>query len=136
MQMSAAVRRNAVCGPGCAEIVALGDGMQRPILSLGTSVGVFWRSVSLAPFAAPQSARDPGCFGQDQDHRGIRLAIARNWDFRRRLLPPMRPRLQPENDRRELPPSRPRTATASAAALRLPPKLQSTLSPARRQMYG
>src|SRR5439155_19595385 len=26
MQMSAAVWRNAVCGPGCAEIVVLGDG--------------------------------------------------------------------------------------------------------------
>src|SRR6516162_6765989 len=33
MQMSVGVRRNSVCGPGCAEIVAVGDGIQKPMLS-------------------------------------------------------------------------------------------------------
>src|ERR1700746_288191 len=42
MQMSAAVWRNAVCGPGCAEIVVLGDGdiigHQPPAEALGLAL--------------------------------------------------------------------------------------------------
>src|SRR5262245_13432670 len=95
MQMSAGVRRNAVCGPGCGEAVALSeDGISSAIARSGkritaviepigrslidrygsaqrlgrwqdcahghgaTAGVVFWRSICLAPRAAPPSARD------------------------------------------------------------------------------
>ena len=90
--------------PGCAEIVFVGDGMEKPMLSRALmpafSGEVFFLSCS-------QHLRQlgiPAVIGQDEHHRVIRLAVARNWGIWRRLLPPMRPRLQPENDRRDAAP--------------------------------
>src|SRR6516164_9882987 len=101
--MSVGVRRNSVCGPGCADIVAVSDGMQKPMLSpaltpaFSGEVFLLRRSQHLRQLGISAVIR------QDEHHRVIRLAVARNWGIWRRL-PPMRPRLQPENDRRDAAP--------------------------------
>src|SRR6516162_6827121 len=101
MQMSVGVRRNSVCGPGCAEIVAVGDGIQKLSRALmpafSGEVFLLRRSQYLRQLGISAVIR------QDEHHRVIRLAVARNWGIWRRL-PPMRPRLQPENDRRDAAP--------------------------------
>jgi len=96
--MSVGVRRNSVCGPGCAEIVAVGDGMQKPMLCRALT-SAFSGEVFL--LRRSQHLRQLGIsavIGQDEHHRVIRLAVAGNWGIWRRL-PPMRPRLQPEKNR-------------------------------------
>src|SRR4029077_8057862 len=149
MQMSAAVCRNAVCGPGCAEIVVRADGdiahtpraerallpegrlrraSVRPVLTPSVCFGfsawlgmpVLFMSSSVRPWGLlPPSF--PGevfqlrvaqylgqlgiaaVIGQDQKHFRIRPGIgARGGVFRRRPLAPMRPGLQPEDDRRNI----------------------------------
>src|ERR1700730_13048309 len=72
MQMSAAVWRNAVCGPGCAEIVVLGDGdiigHPPPAEAVGLTLpGRRWRRLPTGTLAArsvctgvPPSQSRPG----------------------------------------------------------------------------
>src|SRR5438445_12442453 len=81
MQMSAWLRRNSVCGPGCPEIVVVDDGIafravgpNRPMVSVCTcpapfksrvpeaAAAVFWQSISLGRRAAPGSAQDLGFY--------------------------------------------------------------------------
>src|SRR6516162_526567 len=110
--MSVGVRRNSVCGPGCAEIVAVGDGMQKPMLCRaltpafsGECFSCAVRSTSVSSGSRLLSGRisTTGSFASPSPETGVSGAVSRQCAlvFSQKMIAGMLPPLAAANKKPE-----------------------------------